>query len=437
MKNTIAFVLLLLMLHLNGYGQRNCGELIMLNALEAKHPGAKELFLKERAKANQEIASQKIDGSMFKVSSSILIPVVFHVAIDSITFKQIGGISGLEDRMYSQMEVINNDYNGTNADKVKVPSVWTSLFATVGIRFGLAKIDPIGNKSIGYELKIIPNGTSFDVGDGAKGVKFAASGGIDGWDNDKYLNIWITSIKSFGSNILGVTVPPSLAFGTKPEYGIVLNTLAFGVRKSIADVFINNIDKGRTLTHELGHFLSLAHTWGDDDGECFGSGGVDDGFSETPVEADATYNDPIFPRFDVCTPSGNGIMFMNYMDYTNDKSMYMFTHQQAAKMLAEVSIGGRSYSLTQYSYLGGDTEFKKIEKVTIFPNPSKGVVYIKYDLSNNPLKRIDVYNVWGQKVFETTYANITSIDLSNFSKGLYFVNCYFNNEIYKQKIILE
>jgi hypothetical protein len=438
MKANFFVLIILIILGSPAFAQRNCGQAIMIQVLEAKHPGATELIAKSRVESIAVNASNPTSSrTLFKTTASAaFIPVVFHLVIDSNTFKQLGGEVGIMARINSQMKVINDDFNGANIDKVKIPSVWASLYANVGIEFGLARIAPDGGPTLGYTIKIVPDGKSFDVSDAAKDMKFAASGGTDNWDNTKYLNIWVGNIKYGGSNILGVTVPPGLPLFTKPEYGIALNQFAFGVRTSFSQPFITNIDKGRTLTHELGHYFQLIHTWGDDGGLCFGSGGIDDGMSDTPVEGDATYGDPTFPRFDVCTPSGNGIMFMNYMDYTNDASMYMFTQRQALRMNAEVSLGGNSYSLTLNKHLS-DTQLKAPIDIKLYPNPTTGLLTLQYDFISNPLMQLVVYNLLGQKVIEITNQNINAIDMRTLSKGCYFVHCIFEKQTIKQKIILQ
>lgn len=437
MKTKMIFIALTFMLHLNVKGQRNCGQMIMYNHLETMHPGTLSKIKENRAKIQSGISTKsKTNSAFYKTTETAFIPVVFHFVIDSSQFKQLNGISGIEQRIKSQMKVINDDFNGNNADKIKVPSVWTPIFATVGLEFGLARIDPSGNATPGYDIKIVPNGKVFGVLDGAKSAKFAASGGTDAWDNTKYLNIWIANIKDGPSNILGVTVPPATPGYTTPEYGVTLNTYSFGVRSSWSETFITNIDKGRTLTHELGHYFYLSHTWGDDNGLCIASGGSDDDIADTPEEADATFGDPAFPRFDVCTPTGNGVMFMNYMDYTNDSSMYMFTKDQAAIINTEISAGGSSYSLTLNKYLG-DTQYNVPLDIRMFPNPTTGILTIQFDFTKNPMKKIDVYNILGQRLIEISNQNINSIDMRAWAKGLYFVHCQFEKELIIKKIILE
>ena len=436
MKNKLLTFLLLAFISWKSIAQRNCAQQLMLEAMEAKNPGYKELVMKHRSEFKSNPTTTSTNKSLLK-TTSVFIPVIFHFVIDSSSFKALGGISGIEYRVNSQMKVINEDYNGNNADRIKVPAVWSSLYANVGISFGLAKKAPDGSSAIGYTIKIVPDGTSFDAYDGGKAMKCSASGGTDNWDNTKYLNIWVGNLKDGGKNILGATAPPSYPGYTKPEYGVALHQYAMGVRTSFSQPYITNIDKGRTLTHELGHFFQLIHTWGDDEGLCLSTGGFDDDISDTPIEGDATFGDPTFPRFDVCTPTGNGIMFMNYMDYTNDSSMYMFTKEQAARMQAEVSIGGNSYTLTLNKYLGEDTPKIAPLNLKIFPNPTKGFVILKYDFLLHPLKQVVVYNLMGQKLIDISNQNINSIDMSSYAKGLYFVHCYFEKETIKEKIIID
>ncbi len=102
---------------------------------------------------------------------------------------------------------------------------------------------------------------------------------------------------------------------------VILNT-AFGTAGSAGAPF----NLGRTATHEIGHFLNLRHIWGDTP-DCSGGDFVDD----TPNAETPNYGKPAFPRVS-CSNGPNGDMFMNYMDYTDDDSMYMFTPGQVARM---------------------------------------------------------------------------------------------------------
>ncbi|GAA4455690.1 zinc-dependent metalloprotease [Rurimicrobium arvi] len=411
-----------------------CGQEIMSSSMEQSFPGFKlrETDLK-KATAQKAIQARNMQQALMKTATDPgPIPVVFHIVVDTNTYIKLGSNAGIAERVRSQLEVLNADFNGANADKSKVPAVWSSLYANVGIRFASAHVDPTGGYTPGYDVKIVASGTSFSAINAAKGVKFTATGGTEAWDPKRYLNVWVTNLTASSATVLGITAPPYYSDFTIPEWGIAINSGIFGARTSASQYFLNKFDHGRTLTHEMGHYFYIWHTWGDDGGTCDG----DDGISDTPLEGDAATGNPKFPRYDVCTPADNGIMFMNYMDYTDDTAMYMFTQEQANVMQSEVAETGHSYSLTLNPYLS-DTQVTAPEKIHIGPNPSKGILYLTYNNASTSVKSVVVYNIMGQKVIETTEANIVSIDMSHLAKGVYFVQCICNNQNIQEKIILQ
>lgn len=436
MKTKILALILTCILGKEVSAQRNCGYQLMLNHFENLHPGATQRIEEEHKKSLQQLvnytAANQYNITSKTTADSILIPIVFHIVVDSAQYKLLGEIAGIEDRIASQLGVINEDFNAGNADQTKIPAVWKPLFANVGISFGAAHVNPIGAYSKGYDLRIVAIGKSFIADDGGKDLKFTASGGLDAWETSKYLNIWVGNLKSSSSEtILGITAPPGYTEFTKPELGVALNYRCFGARTSAGQSFIPHFDLGRTLTHELGHYFYVSHIWGDEP-DC----AKDDGFGDTPLQADNSVGVPTFPKRDACTPAGNGVMFMNYMDYSDDLALYMFTLQQGLMMKSQVAVGGRSYSLTQNPNLS-DTQYKPSYTVKLFPVPTNGILNIEYDGTANPMERIIVYNMLGQKMIETTEQGIKSIDMTYWAKAVYFVHCYFKNEIIKQKISLQ
>jgi len=237
-----------------------------------------------------------------------VIPVVFHVMHNG---EAVGTGTNISDaQIFSQMDVINLDYRKLNSDTGLVPSYWKSIAADCEIEFCLASTDPSGNPTTGITRTNMGTGVSFND---------ATHKPATVWDRSKYLNIWVTQISG---GLLGYTTPPG---GPANRDGVVLGAAYVGSGGTASPPY----DKGRTATHEIGHWLGLDHTWGDDGGACSGS----DGVSDTPNSADANYGCPSSPHI-TCSNGPNGDMFQNYMDYTNDACMFMFTNGQKNKMRA-------------------------------------------------------------------------------------------------------
>ena len=151
-------------------------------------------------------------------------------------------------------------------------------------------------------------------------VKFNQSGGTAAWPRNRYLNIWVCNLKGWdGRTLLGHASFPG---GRAREDGVVVNYPYFGTTGTATPPY----DGGRTVTHEVGHWLNLRHIWGDDEG-CLNSDFVEN----TPNQAGPNYQCPIHPSI---TCSEGGDMFMNYMDYVYEDCMMMFTAGQAARMNA-------------------------------------------------------------------------------------------------------
>jgi len=236
------------------------------------------------------------------------IPVVTHVvyrkAEENISAAQVRG----------QITALNRDFRGANPDRRRVPAPWKGLFADARIEFALATRDPAGRPSDGITRTRTAR-TGFGTGDT---VKSRSRGGADPWPSDRYLNLWVATLEG---GLLGYAQFPG---GPKRTDGVVILNRAFGTTGTVAAPF----DLGRTATHEVGHWLNLRHIWGDTE-DC--SGG--DLVADTPNAETPNYGKPEFPHIS-CGNAPNGDMFMNYMDYVDDDSMYLFTMGQVARMHA-------------------------------------------------------------------------------------------------------
>jgi hypothetical protein len=256
--------------------------------------------------------------------SVITIPVVFHVVYNTAAQNVSNAL------INAQLTQLNLDFARLNSDWTSTPSVFQSSAANTNIQFCLATVDPSGNPTTGIQRKQTTT-TSFSTNDGVKsGSLTATSGGISGWPSSSYLNVWVCN-QSGG--ILGYAQFPGGASATD---GVVLHFTTVG---SVASPNTAGApyNLGRTATHEVGHWLNLRHIWGD--ANC-----GNDQVADTPTQQTSNYGCPTFPKV-TCSNGPNGDMFMNYMDYTNDACMYMFTNGQASRMQALFAAGGSRASL--------------------------------------------------------------------------------------------
>ncbi len=245
------------------------------------------------------------------VPAVITIPVVVHVLYNN-------SAENISDaQIQSQIDELTQDYRGQNADRSKAPSYFAGLVADAGVQFALAKVDPKGYATSG----IIRKYTSIQYFSYDDRCKSSSVGGDDAWDSDSYLNIWVCNTTG---GLLGYS---SLPGGPKAQDGVVINPTVFGTI-NVGGVF----NKGRTAVHEVGHWLNLRHTWGD---ALCGDDGVDD----TPTQQAPNRGCPSGQLF-TCGNTAHGDMYMNYMDFTDDACMYMFTIGQSQRLRALFAPGG-------------------------------------------------------------------------------------------------
>lgn len=249
-------------------------------------------------------------------ATQVYIPVVFHIVHNG---DAIGTGENITDaQAQSQIDAMNLHYNAQDPKLGNVPSVFQNLIANIDVKFCLAKYDPIGLPTTGIVRHQMAY-TSWDSSDLIDNVLKPATI----WDNTRYLNIW--SVRMGGELLSnGVLAYSSFPFfSPADEDGVVARFNTIGTTGSV----LPGYNLGKTITHEVGHWFGLQHVWGDDNGACNGS----DGINDTPNQADANYGCPTFPSV-TCNNGPNGDMFMNYMDYTNDDCHSMFTPGQSARM---------------------------------------------------------------------------------------------------------
>ena len=216
----------------------------------------------------------------------------------------------------SQIAALNHDFRKRNGDVSGVPAPFSPLAADARITFRLAATDPAGHPTNGVTRTRTARATGFTDDDA---VKSAATGGHDAWPAAHYLNLWACPLSG---GLLGYAQFPG---GPAATDGVVIRSTAFGTTGTAAAPF----NLGRTATHEIGHWLNLRHIWGDDGDGCGGS----DFVADTPNQAGPNVGVPSFPHV-TCSNGPNGDLFMNYMDYTDDAGMFMFSAGQVTRMQA-------------------------------------------------------------------------------------------------------
>ncbi|TXK51304.1 PKD domain-containing protein [Pontibacter qinzhouensis] len=290
---------------------RSCATTEYQEALQAQDPS---LVLR------QQQAMERAQEGSFKLSQSkaawrntiITIPVVFHVVYNT----EAENIP--DEQILSQLAILNADFRRQNPDTVNTPAYFRPFAADTQIEFCLASIDPNGDPTTGI-TRTQTDRASFETS--RDDVKFTSRGGKDIWDSNQYLNIWVCRITG---NTLG--------YSSFPGYNANIDGVVLLYSSVGAPPFNRSsgpYNQGRTATHEVGHWLGLRHIWGS---ACNNADGIED----TPNQQRDTGGCPT-GIVTSCNNGPYGNMWQNYMDYTDDGCMNLFTNGQAALMQATLA----------------------------------------------------------------------------------------------------
>lgn len=295
-------------------GVRNCGTTDYMEHQLQADPGYAQRLDDIESFTNAYVASGKTEKAI------VTIPVVFHVVYNNAT-------QNISDALiFAQLDQLNKDFARLNSDAGNTPSAFQGVAVNTNVQFCLAQRTPSGAATTG----IVRKSTTVSSFSSNNAVKFSSQGGDDAWDATKYLNIWVCNL---GSSLLGYAQFPG---GSATTDGVVVLFSTVGSLSTPGTASPYNY--GRTMTHEVGHWLNLRHIWGD--ANC-----GNDLVSDTPTQQTSNYGCPNFPRV-TCSNGPNGDMFMNYMDYTDDGCMNMFTAGQSSRMAALFTSGGARVGLT-------------------------------------------------------------------------------------------
>ncbi|TAK43655.1 MAG: T9SS type A sorting domain-containing protein [Saprospiraceae bacterium] len=409
----VRFAAILFFLHLASLyalaQHARCGAVEHRQQNWALHPGCKEI-----AAINETFIENWIDRYKLAPSSRsvVTIPVVVHVVWN--TNEQ--NIS--DAQIYSQIAVLNQDYRAQNVEAPSVPLVFQDALADVAIEFCLASKDPSGAPTNGITRTYTDNSVGIA---GTVSLHYTNLGGQDAWDTEHYLNIWVAK---FAGAVGGIASFP----GEDPpeQDGVEIDYRQFG---NIA--LEPPYHLGRTATHEIGHYFNLEHPWGPLFNDCCADDFVDD----TP-EACETYLSqcPVHP----VVSCDEADMFMNFMFYTDDACMAMFTKGQKMRMWATLN-GPRSGLLESNGCNSTPTtEAALSEEFLIFSNPANSVFSFEIKSNSSGTWQVQLSDVLGRIVeVGTAYPNVRSeFGVRNLVSGIYWLKAKKGMKILAAKIAL-
>lgn len=287
---------------------KRCGATEVLNRKLATDPALRKRMDEIEEHSQHVIANGRVN-SVSDIEIPVVVSVLYSYPNENISTAQIK----------SQIDVLNRDFNLQNTEAYsQIPNIFAGIVAKVGIKFRLLFI----------RRKAVSNSFWY-IND--EDMKDDETGGLRPVSPKIILNIWVVN------KIVDREDPDKLIMGygqypgnDRATDGVVMAYRYFGTTGTVSAPY----NLGRTVTHEVGHWLNLKHIWG-------GSGGCkSDNVADTPLQDGPHYECPSFPTASNCNGVVTTAMTMNYMDYTDDNCMFMFTQGQKDRMRALFAPGG-------------------------------------------------------------------------------------------------
>lgn len=412
------------------YAQVRCGTTQAYQTLFNNNPSLKTEFSNNQKRIAKTI---RIPNAR-NLPLSDTIPVVVHIVLNNINQAKI-----TDAIIQTQIDFLTTSFQGMNADTTRIPTAFKSKFGRNKLVFKLAQTTPFGDPTNGIERVISNKIFTIDTYDDAKQTE---AGGSVAWDATRYYNIWVAE---FTGGYLGFSVFPG---DPRPFYlhGTIVDYRAFGIN---APYEFSKYNEGKTLVHETGHFFNLHHIWGDDNGTCDSTDFKDapPGQDDTPNQANSTGGNPDPAGtgrmiLDACSSTNPGIMYQNYMDYTDDIAVVMFTNGQFDRMEAALTTSpDRSSLLQSTTYLTPPPIIIDPAKgYNITPNPFNNTVILRLPPTTKPLQYVQFLSLTGQIMKTISYGNGTTqssiaYDVSSLAKGIYIVVLKFMDRKISEKIV--
>ena len=394
--------------------QRTCGLEDKMNELQVNDPAMYQLIMQQVEQSNLMHLALEQDPNGNQTLNTIRIPVAVHypeAASANATLRTC-----LSNLAQNQIDILNADYNGANIDISNWNFYKPSFYPN------------INNGSLNVQFVIADQNHPAVSGlsNGQKAITFGYNYGFGSdWDPNwaGYLNI---VVKNLGGGTLGYAY---LASNPISGAAVFINKFCFGSGAGCTGYQPQSpYNKGRTLTHELGHYFNLQHVWGPTNAPC-----GNDQVADTPLHSGPNYSCPSVGLTASC--SGSPIMLhMNYMDYTDDACMYMFTAGQAVRMQAHYNSVGGNFNNNTLS----NADFDYNDVVSVFPNPNKGVFSVKLPEVESKVL-VEVFDMMGRQVFSKTdfAVNETSIQFDQAQAGVFQVVISTDLQSAQKRIIIK
>lgn len=407
---------------------QRCGTVERERILQRRDPNR----LRQLNELNRRLEQIETNGALLRQAADdntvYRIPVVVHV-VHNTASGEIGGLTNgniSDEQIASQIQVLNEDYrrkpgtNGFNTNPVG---------ADAKIEFFLADKGPAGQPSNGITRHYYAPKASFDVFDDDVLLSQIAY-----WPSDRYLNIWVTKIEGY----LGFTQFPTMADtlsglpATANELvdGSIIDYRYFG--RQIGTVRSPTYCCGRTATHEIGHWLGLIHTWGD---AVCGT----DYVSDTPPAEGANQTVNCRETFSTCSGRRTRNMIENFMDYSPDLCMNVFTFGQVGRMRTVLTLSPRRFRLIQSSL----SPLPEAESLTInvYPNPAVADVTVDVQLKGFQSFTVDLFDLAGRLIRTTAYSDSPStrvtLSTNQLAAGLYIVRVKTATESVSRQLLVQ
>lgn len=379
---------------------------------------------------NKQLEQFRFSTGNTTIAGVVHIPVVVHVIHNRLD-NVIGGDGNSnisDEQIKSQITVLNEDYRrkfgtrGYNTD---------SIGADVEFEFFLAYLDSNNNSSTGITRHYCPK-SSFSPFDDDSLVK-----SFGYWPSDRYLNIWVCSLSG---NYLGLTQFPNQSGligldsynGAANSDGIIINHKAFGNRIGTASKGLYSY--GRTVTHEIGHWFGLIHTWGDAD--C-----GTDYCSDTPFEESSNLGSTCSSVYANCGSIPDKVMIENYLDYSPDICMNIFTLEQKKRMRTALVNSPRRANLLNTVFASSKDVLVKNESFlkVYFQNENQHINLVQDEVLSNTLE-VEVIDLLGKTISKHVFVSdlqiVHFVSAANLTKGIYLLRSRLGNLEQVNKVMI-